>query len=101
MFFQSNDYREIPFVNQDKKKSHVRSVNQFSEKYVHVPENGIIDLRSALHPKKTSGADKFYQPKSYIQLFGNEFVPNMSIIDLLFCEGPNARNIIIQSTTVS
>lgn len=74
---------------------------QFSEKYVHVPENRIIDLRSALHPKKTNDVNKFYQPKPYIQLFGNEFVPNMSIIDLLFCEGPNARNIIIQSTTVS
>ncbi|MDH5475388.1 MAG: WbqC family protein [Cyclobacteriaceae bacterium] len=74
---------------------------QFSEKYVHVPEKGIIDLRSALHPKNKSGASKFYQPKPYIQLFGNEFVPNMSIVDLLFCEGPNARNIIIQSTKVS
>jgi len=70
----------------------------FSKKYRKNPEEGILDLRSVIHPKKDFGQNAFYQPYSYIQLFGKEFVPNLSIIDVLFCEGPNAGNIIHHST---
>ena len=49
--------------------------------------------------RKTSFLDRnIYQEVGYQQLFGNNFVPNISIIDLLFCEGPNAMSIIGQST---
>jgi hypothetical protein len=70
----------------------------FSEKYRKDPEDGILDLRSVIHPKKDFGQRPYYQPYSYIQLFGKEFVPNLSIIDVLFCEGPNAGNIIHRSS---
>ena len=34
----------------------------------------------------------------YNQIFSNEFVANMSIIDLLMCQGPNSINILKNST---
>ncbi|MGB3466790.1 MAG: WbqC family protein [Cyclobacteriaceae bacterium] len=39
-----------------------------------------------------------YKETKYHQLFGSNFVPNLSVIDLLFCEGPNSSVIIGQST---
>ena len=75
------------------------NVITFSEKFELIPEEGVLDMRSKVHPKKDFGTNTFYQPYSYIQLFGKEFVPNLSIVDVLFCEGPNASNIIHQSTT--
>lgn len=72
----------------------------FSKSYSQVPEKGIIDLRSVIHPKKSYVLNEHYHSQPYIQLFGNEFVPNMSIVDLLFCEGPNAQNIIKKSTVI-
>lgn len=60
-------------------------------------EGSIIDGRSVIHPKTDFNQNGYYKPVDYIQLFGNKFVPNMSVVDLLFCEGPNASNIIAQS----
>jgi hypothetical protein len=52
------------------------------------------DLRSLINPKKTELLAKFYNPSEYTQVFGNTFVSNMSLIDLIFCEGPVASKII-------
>jgi hypothetical protein len=41
------------------------------------------------------GEQSFKHP-SYNQLFG-EFIPNLSVLDLLFNEGPNASAIITKS----
>jgi hypothetical protein len=37
--------------------------------------------------------------KSYVQVFNlaEEFNPNLSILDIIFCEGPLARNWVVQS----
>ena len=53
-------------------------------------QEGITDLRSAIHPKKDSILEFKLPSISYTQVFGREFVKNLSIVDLLFCEGPNA-----------
>ncbi len=38
------------------------------------------------------GKNKIVDHESYTQLFGQGFEANLSILDLLFCEGKNARN---------
>lgn len=62
--------------------------------YQKTTKEGIVDLRSAIHPKKGEVAQSFYQPAVYYQVFGSKFVQNLSLIDLIFCEGPGARAIV-------
>lgn len=57
----------------------------------------VMDARSLIHPKKPDYLDQFYKPTAYGQSFGNNFEPNLSVIDLLMNEGPNAKNVIQQS----
>lgn len=59
--------------------------------------NEVLDLRSVLSPKTSYAKRSFYEPNQYIQVFGKDFVPNLSIIDLLMNEGPNALNIVTNS----
>lgn len=68
----------------------------FTSNYQKTLNPSIIDLRSSIHPKKefTSSLDHVYIP--YPQVFGNSFVQELSILDLLFSEGPNAGSIIRQ-----
>jgi hypothetical protein len=62
----------------------------------HVTEP-VLDLRSAINPKKLEQCYKFYYPVMYNQVFGSTFVDNLSLIDLVFCEGPGAAQIIQES----
>ncbi len=64
-----------------------------------VQEN-ILDLRSAISSKKPFSERNYYQAQRYYQVFGSEFVSNLSIIDLLFCEGPRASEIIRSSSQI-
>ncbi|QNL48444.1 WbqC family protein [Olivibacter sp. SDN3] len=50
-----------------------------------------IDLRESIHPKKKYPT---YDVKPYFQVFEpkNGFIANLSIIDLLFNQGPNSLN---------
>lgn len=59
---------------------------RYSAEYLEAMK-GDIDLR----PK---GAAMIEEPKPYIQVFEDRqpFAPNLSILDLLFCEGPNASS---------
>jgi len=65
-----------------------------TEKFEKSPGKGITDLRSAIHPKRVSSHTLPVKPLSYIQVFGKKFVPNLSVLDLLFCEGPNSGYVI-------
>jgi hypothetical protein len=62
------------------------------------PSNGIFDLRALLNPKKEDSCNRFYKSVEYPQVFGSKFVPNLSLIDLVFCQGPGARNIVEASS---
>lgn len=58
----------------------------------------LIDLKNQINPKKTIYKDGSFISKNYFQVFGNNFAPNLSIIDLIFCEGPQAREYIQQTS---
>ncbi|MCH7408210.1 WbqC family protein [Belliella sp. DSM 111904] len=55
------------------------------------------DLRGKIQAKESFEDRGIYSPAPYQQLFGLDFVPNLSILDLLFCKGPETRNILYQS----
>ena len=63
-------------------------------------DSSITDLRSLINPKKSDLEEKFYNPSSYTQVFGSTFVKNLSLIDLIFCEGPAAR-LIVEASAVA
>lgn len=66
----------------------------FSEDYQKTPSKPIIDLRSAVHPKKTFASLPGFVFTPYQQVFGKGFVEGLSVLDLLFSEGPNSGSII-------
>jgi hypothetical protein len=56
-----------------------------------------VDLRQLIQPKpRLYKPDENFVPAAYQQVFQDRygFLPNLSIIDLLFNEGPNALHII-------
>lgn len=69
-----------------------------SERYEKAINCNIEDFRSYIHPKVDYNYRQIFMPKVYFQTFGKDFVPNLSIIDLLMCEGPNSSHIVAQST---
>jgi hypothetical protein len=60
----------------------------------------VFDVRSTISSKKAFTERGFYKALRYYQVFGSEFVPNLSIIDLLFCEGPRASEILRASGSI-
>lgn len=69
---------------------------ELSETFIYekVLPDPIYDLRDRITPKSPPSTRTFYQPTPYQQVFGNEFVSNLSILDLLFCEGPNSIRLL-------
>ncbi len=53
------------------------------------------DMRNKILPKNFQKDKEHWKPK-YFQVFEDRwgFQPNLSILDLLFCEGPNAANLL-------
>lgn len=66
----------------------------FSENYKAHLEN---DFRGQIHPKRIFSEESTYRAKEYRQNFGNEFEPNLSILDLMFCQGNQAKKILQDS----
>lgn len=60
-----------------------------------VPEN-TLNFRESISPKLKTNPDKNFSPAEYTQVFSVKFgfTPNLSILDLLFNEGPNASTIL-------
>lgn len=65
-----------------------------SEAYEKNPSSEISDLRGLISAKKDFQEREWYRPEPYRQVFGNNFAANLSLIDLVFCEGPNATALL-------
>lgn len=68
-----------------------------TEKYDKMSESDVCDFREKIDLKKLFTERKIYLPFPYLQTFGNKFVPNPSIVDLLMCEGNRAAEVLRQS----
>ena len=63
-----------------------------------------FDFRNGIFPKKhRQKEDPYFQPQAYPQVFAEKkgFVPNLSILDLLFCTGPEAGLILERNTVMT
>lgn len=58
---------------------------------------GMKDLRNVIVAKKPFAERGIYQIQPYYQVFGSTFVGNLSILDLLFCEGPQGSSLLKRS----
>jgi len=68
-----------------------------TESYLKEPKKDILDFRGKISPKENYTKRQIYKPADYIQVFGKDFAANLSIIDLLMNEGPNALTIVTKS----
>lgn len=75
---------------------------QLSQNYLTESFDGICDFRNKITPKTGEGTtDKTYQNIPYQQVFAekNGYLPNLSILDLIFCKGPETLSILETSLT--
>lgn len=57
---------------------------------------GVTDLRNYFMPKNFQSLNQGAQPLAYVQVFADRigFQPNLSILDLLCCTGPQATSLL-------
>ncbi|MCF8391283.1 MAG: WbqC family protein [Bacteroidales bacterium] len=73
----------------------------FTGKYAEEEDN-FLDYRSLIHPKKDIEPDTNFDPPDYIQVFSDKhgFMPNLSILDLIFNAGPEAGYLLKRSLNI-
>jgi len=73
---------------------HMKPVVRETRTYDEKTERDIIDLRGVINPKKEGGCNRIYKSIEYQQVFGSKFVPNLSLIDLIFSQGPGSWDVV-------
>lgn len=68
----------------------IKTPVSLTEWYQKAAPAGQFDARSLLNPVQRGQTYVFGVPNAYPQNFGPDFAPNLSILDLLFCQGPGA-----------
>lgn len=78
----------------------IKTKIEFTQEFFPIYENS-QDFRNSIHPKtKMQKIDTYFQAVKYYQVFENKFpfAPNLSILDLIFNEGPRTKEILELST---
>jgi hypothetical protein len=91
--FEMN-FELLSFCLKSLKWSQHLSVTSQYQKTVNMP---FSDLRSTITTRNTYIAREFYRPTPYYQVFGSSFEENLTILDLLFCTGPQAGEVLLTS----
>jgi hypothetical protein len=76
----------------------------FTEKFIDPGTPGYMDYRYSIHPKPQKNLpDKKFKPVEYLQAFAPKFgfIPNLSILDLLFNEGPGCMEVLKKNNPIS
>lgn len=76
----------------------IKQIIMSTEDFIPFKEAGFADFRESINPKNKS-IDKNFNPETYIQVFSDKygFIPNLSIVDLLFNSGPDTLDILKRS----
>lgn len=69
----------------------IRQKLEFTEEYRPVYDQQVLDLRNLIHPKIKAD---ILDVRPYKQVFGKQFAPGLSILDLLFSQGPEAQHYV-------
>lgn len=75
------------------KKTGIEADIKLTESYGSVPDPDTVDLRDVINPKRPNDIlERLGLGKPYFQVFSRKygFVPSLSIMDLLFNEGPDS-----------
>lgn len=71
----------------------------YSDKFLNT-DNYLFDYRDSIHPKaRMQQPDPYFKPSKYYQVFQlkHDFIPNLSILDLLMNEGALTKTICLNS----
>jgi hypothetical protein len=84
----------LSFCLRSLKWSQYLSVTSRYEKDI---KQSFSDMRMLITSRNTYIERGIYQPTPYYQVFGSSFEENLSVLDLLFCAGPEAGQILMAS----
>ena len=85
----------LNLLNHILKLLNLNETYSMSEDYL--SDSEVHDYRQSVNPKKRlQRPDRSFQPVKYQQVFIEKFgfIPNLSVVDLIFNEGPNSHHIL-------